>query len=99
MVDAVRSICSAVPDLPLVADADHGYGGPMNVRRTVSEYIRAGAAAITIEDQAHPKRCGHMEGKRVVSRRESRLKIRAAVDARHQLGSDILIVARTDALG
>jgi 2-methylisocitrate lyase-like PEP mutase family enzyme len=70
----------------------------MNVRRTVSEYARAGAAAIMLEDQVNPKRCGHLGGKQVVSREEARLKIRAAADARREIGRDILILARTDAL-
>lgn len=98
MADTVRCICGAAPGFPLVADADHGYGDAMNVRRTIAEYARAGAAAIVIEDQVIPKRCGHMDDKRVIPREEARLKIRAAVDARRELGLDILILARTDAL-
>lgn len=98
MAETVRYICNAVPGFPLIADADHGYGDAMNVRRTIAEYARAGAAAIVIEDQVIPKRCGHMDDKRVVSREEARMKIRAAVDARRELGLDILILARTDAL-
>lgn len=98
MADAVRYICGVAPEFPMVADGDHGYGDAMNVRRTLIDYARAGAAAIVIEDQVIPKRCGHMDDKRVVSREEARLKIRAAVDARRELGLDILILARTDAL-
>lgn len=98
MTDAVRYMCSAVPGFPLIADGDHGYGGPMNVRRTIQDYARAGAAAIVIEDQVDPKRCGHMDQKRVVSRDAARMRIRAAVDARRECALDLLIVARTDAL-
>jgi len=95
MVDQLRGICNAVPGLPVIGDGDTGYGNAMNVRRTVVEYARAGAACIMIEDQVSPKRCGHFEGKQVVSREEARMKIRAAVEARAE--ADILILARTDA--
>jgi 2-methylisocitrate lyase-like PEP mutase family enzyme len=85
-----------VPDLPIVADGDTGYGNAMNVRRTVREFARAGAAAILIEDQTWPKKCGHYGGGRpVIPRDEARMKIRAAVEARGD--ADILIMARTDA--
>jgi len=95
MVDQLRSICNATPGLPMIGDGDTGYGNAMNVRRTVIEYAKAGAACIMIEDQVTPKRCGHFEGKQVVSREEARMKIRAAVDAGREAG--ILILARTDA--
>ena len=95
MVDQLRNICSAVPELPVIADADTGFGNAMNVRRTVLDYAKAGAACIMIEDQVSPKRCGHFEGKQVVSREEARTKIRAAVEAAHEAG--ILVLARTDA--
>lgn len=95
MVDQVRNICGAVPGFPVVADGDTGYGNAMNVRRTVTEYARAGAACVMIEDQLSPKKCGHFDGKQVVSREEARLKIRAAVEAARE--ADILILARTDA--
>jgi carboxyvinyl-carboxyphosphonate phosphorylmutase len=81
--------------LPVIADADTGYGNPLNVMRTVREYERAGAAAIHLEDQTFPKRCGHMEGKQVVPADEFVEKIRAACDARRD--DDFLIIARTDA--
>jgi 2-methylisocitrate lyase-like PEP mutase family enzyme len=97
MVETLRLICAANPDLAVVGDGDTGYGNAMNVRATVDGYARAGAAAIMIEDQLAPKRCGHMDGKVVVSRDEARTRIRAAVDARRESGSDIVIVARTDA--
>lgn len=95
MVDQLRNICSAVPELPVIADADTGFGNAMNVRRTVLDYAKAGAACIMIEDQRSPKRCGHFEGKEVVSREEARTKVRAAVEAARDAG--ILVLARTDA--
>jgi 2-methylisocitrate lyase-like PEP mutase family enzyme len=95
MLDTVRGCCGAVPDLPIIADGDTGYGNALNVQRTVIEYARAGAAAVMIEDQVSPKKCGHTRGKQVISREEARMKIRAAVEARAD--ADILILARTDA--
>jgi 2-methylisocitrate lyase-like PEP mutase family enzyme len=97
MVETLRLICAANPDIAVVGDGDTGYGNAMNVRNTVIGYAQAGAAAIMIEDQVTPKRCGHMEGKQVVPLDEARTRIRAAVDARRESGLDILIVARTDA--
>ncbi|MEU6700804.1 oxaloacetate decarboxylase [Pseudonocardia sp. NPDC046786] len=82
-------------DLPLIADADTGYGNPVNVIRTVRDYERAGVAALHLEDQVMPKRCGHMAGKQVVPAGEMAAKIRAAVDARSD--PDLLVIARTDA--
>ena len=95
MTDQLRNICNAVPGLPVIGDGDTGYGNAMNVRRTVFEYARAGAACVMIEDQLNPKRCGHFAGKQVVSREEARMKIRAAVEAGREAG--VLILARTDA--
>lgn len=95
MLEGVRSCVSGAGKLPVIADGDTGYGNALNVQRTVIEYARAGAAAIMIEDQVSPKRCGHTRGKQVISRDEARMKIRAAVDAK--LDADILILARTDA--
>ncbi|MGB9113139.1 MAG: isocitrate lyase/PEP mutase family protein [Acidimicrobiales bacterium] len=98
MVDQVRNTCAAVPGFPVICDGDTGYGNALNVRRTVTEYARAGAAGILIEDQLWPKKCGHYSGRHaVVSAEEARMKIRAAVDARREAGVDIIIVARTDA--
>ncbi len=94
MVDNARRIAAAV-SVPVVADADTGYGNPVNVVHTVRSYERAGVAAIHLEDQVMPKRCGHMEGKEVVPAAEFAAKIRAAVDARQS--DDFLIIARTDA--
>ena len=81
--------------LPLIADADTGYGNELNVTRTVREYEARNVAAIHIEDQVAPKRCGHLDGKEVVSREEFAIKIRAAVKARRD--PDFMIIARTDA--
>ena len=97
MVERVREICGAVR-VPVIADADTGYGNALNVYRTVIEYARAGAAGLFIEDQVWPKRCGHMFGKQVVPMEEMIGKIMAAVDARRDLGVDIVIGARTDAI-
>jgi 2-methylisocitrate lyase-like PEP mutase family enzyme len=80
---------------PLIADADTGYGGPLNVRHTVRGYERAGVAAIQIEDQEFPKQCGHMAGRRVVPLEDMVLKIKVACDSRSS--ADFLIIARTDA--
>lgn len=81
--------------LPVIADADTGYGNPLNVIRTVREYERSGVAAIHLEDQTFPKRCGHMEGKQVLPAEEFVQKIKAAVHARRN--DDFIIIARTDA--
>src|SRR5580704_17671540 len=95
MLDSARNCASGAGKMPLIADGDTGYGNALNVQRTVVEYARAGAAAVMIEDQVSPKKCGHTRGKEVISREEARLKIRAAVDAKAD--ADILIMARTDA--
>ena len=85
----------AVTSLPLIVDADTGYGNAINVVRTIRAYERAGAAALHIEDQVEPKRCGHYEGKEIVSAHEMEQKIRAAVEAREH--GELVIIARTDA--
>jgi len=95
MIDRARRICMSV-EIPIIVDADTGYGNPLNVHRTVRELIAAGAAGCFLEDQVWPKRCGHLRGKRVISQEEYVEKIRAADDAR--AGRDFFIVARTDAL-
>jgi 2-methylisocitrate lyase-like PEP mutase family enzyme len=98
VLDQVRATCAAVPGFPIVADGDTGYGNAMNVRHTVQAFAQAGAAAILIEDQVWPKKCGHYGGGRpVIGREEARMKIRAAVEARGD--TDILIMARTDSRG
>ncbi len=95
MLANAAAIAGAV-EVPVIADADTGYGGTMNVRRTIREYERTGVAAVHIEDQQFPKRCGHLEDKRVVPIDEMVQKIRAAVDARTD--DDFTIIVRTDAL-
>lgn len=95
MADQGRNICDAV-SFPVVGDGDTGFGNPVNVKRTVNGYAGAGFACVMIEDQLAPKRCGHTQGKQVVSRGEAFQRIQAAVDAREE-GADILIMARTDA--
>ena len=94
LLAASQRICSVTP-LPVIVDADTGYGNAVNVIRTVRELIRGGAAGIFLEDQIWPKRCGHMKGKQVVALEEYLKKLRAAVDARGK--DDFFIVARTDA--
>jgi 2-methylisocitrate lyase-like PEP mutase family enzyme len=95
MLDSLRNCCAAAGAVPLIGDGDTGYGNALNVQRTVVEYARAGAAAVMIEDQVSPKKCGHTRGKQVISRQEARMKIRAAADVKAD--ADILIMARTDA--
>jgi 2-methylisocitrate lyase-like PEP mutase family enzyme len=95
MVENVRYIANAV-DIPVVCDADTGYGNPVNVYRTVREYETAGAAALHIEDQVWPKRCGFLAGKQVIPMEEMVPKVQAACDARRN--SDFVVIARTDAL-
>ncbi len=95
MLDQGRNICEAV-SLPVIGDADTGYGNAINAKRTVRGYATAGFACAMIEDQVAPKRCGHTRGKTVVDRPEALARVRAAVDAREE-GADILIMARTDA--
>src|SRR6478736_6197761 len=95
MLDSVRNCCTAAGKVPLIGDGDTGYGNALNVQRTVTEYARAGAACVMIEDQVSPKKCGHTRGKQVISRDEARMKIRAAVDA--GADAEILVMARTDA--
>lgn len=94
MLDAARRVCGSV-GIPIIVDADTGYGNPLNVHRTVRQLMAAGAKGCFLEDQVWPKKCGHMRGKRVIEREEYIDKIRAAVDARD--GRDFFIVARTDA--
>lgn len=95
MVENVRAIARSVR-IPVICDADTGYGNPTNVWRTVREYEHAGAAALHIEDQVFPKRCGFLAGKQVIAMDEMVPKVRAACDARGN--PDTVIIARTDAL-
>jgi len=98
MVANARYIASAVR-VPVIADADNGYGNAINVIRTVREYIGAGIAGIHIEDQVAPKRCGHVAGREVIPQDEAVGKIRAAVAARDEADPDFILIARTDARG
>ena len=95
MLDNAAQIASVV-DIPLIADADTGYGGILNVRRTVRQYERSGVAALHLEDQEFPKRCGHLDDKRVIPTDDMVQKIHAAVDARTD--DDFTIIVRTDAI-
>jgi len=95
VIDRARHICHAVA-IPIIVDADTGYGTALNVVRTVNELIDAGAAGCFLEDQVWPKRCGHMQGKRVIDRVDYIQKIRAAVETKGD--RDFFIVARTDAV-
>lgn len=95
MADHVLRL-SAATDLPLVVDMDTGYGNELNVRHTVERLARVGTAAIHLEDQVFPKRCGHLTGKEVISAEDAAAKVRAAVAARGD--SDLIVIARTDAL-
>ena len=93
MADRAAMATRVLREIPLIADADTGYGPPMSVARTVRAYEQAGVAAIQLEDQAFPKRCGHLPGKVLVSPEESLARLGAALEAR----TDALIIARTDA--
>jgi 2-methylisocitrate lyase-like PEP mutase family enzyme len=95
MVDNAYRIADA-SGLPLVADADTGYGNPINTRRTIRDYEKAGVAGVHIEDQSWPKRCGHLAGKRVIPTAEMVAKIKAACDARRD--PDFVVIARCDAI-
>lgn len=97
MADQVAMVTDALGDVPLIADADTGYGGPMNVVRTVRSYDAAGVAAIQLEDQVFPKRCGHLPDKQVVDATVFERTLAAALDARSD--DNLLVVARTDARG
>jgi 2,3-dimethylmalate lyase len=95
LVQVARNIVAAV-GVPVICDSDTGFGNPINTRRTVREFERAGVAGIHIEDQVWPKRCGHFEGKMVIPVQEMAQKIRAACDAREN--PDFVVIARTDAI-
>jgi 2-methylisocitrate lyase-like PEP mutase family enzyme len=97
MAERARMLVRVLGDVPLIADADTGYGAPLNVVRTVREYEAAGVAAIQLEDQAFPKRCGHLPDKELISAGEFEVKLAAALDARRDPA--LLVIARTDARG
>ncbi|KAF2194883.1 Phosphoenolpyruvate/pyruvate domain-containing protein [Zopfia rhizophila CBS 207.26] len=98
MREHAEMIANLNPEIPLIADADTGYGGPNMVARTVAAYHRSGVSALHIEDQIQTKRCGHLDGKEIVDLETFRSRITAASQARDRIGSDIIIIARTDAL-
>jgi methylisocitrate lyase len=98
MRNNAEMLANLSPSTPLIADADTGYGGPIMVARTTEQYARSGVAAFHIEDQVQTKRCGHLSGKLLVDQETYTTRIRAAVQARQRLGSDIVVIARTDAL-
>ena len=98
MVDQGQDVCTAV-SIPVIGDADTGYGNEVNVRRTLAGFARAGFACVMIEDQCWPKRCGHTSGIETVDQEEAISRVRAAVEARDDLGLDVLVLARTDAAG
>ncbi len=98
MVENAARIQEAV-DVPVIADADNGYGNATNVIRTVREFIRSGIAGIHIEDQTFPKRCGHVKGREVIPKEEAVGKYRAAADVRDERDEEFVIIARTDARG
>jgi 2-methylisocitrate lyase-like PEP mutase family enzyme len=97
MTERARIVATALGDIPLIADADTGYGAPMNVARTVREYEKAGVAALHLEDQEFPKKCGHLPDKELVGAAEFTDKLDAALQARTD--DDLVIIARTDARG
>ena len=98
ITDAARDLVAAVPGVPVIVDADTGYGNALSAARTARLLHQAGAAGMILEDQQWPKRCGHMDGKRIVDRGEWLAKIRAVVDLRDE-GIDLFLIARTDARG
>lgn len=91
-------IASLSPFTPVIADADTGYGGPIMVARTVEQYSRSGVGVLHVEGQVQTKRCGHLAGKVLVDLKEYLARIRATVQARRRIGSDIVIIARTDSI-
>jgi isocitrate lyase len=98
-VTRIASMVASAVNIPIIADADDGYGNALTTMRTVQEYVKTGVAGIHIEDQVFPKRCGHIAGKTIVSREEAIGKYRAAVDTRNRLNPDFVLIARTDAFG
>jgi len=98
-VARVAHMVASAVDIPVIADADDGYGNALSTMRTVQEMAKTGVAGIHLEDQRFPKRCGHIAGKTIVSREEALGKYRAAIDTRNALDPDFVIIARTDAYG
>src|SRR6202521_6434607 len=98
-VAKTASMVASAVDVPIIADADDGYGNALSTMRTVQEFVKTGVAGIHIEDQRFPKRCGHIAGKTIVSREEPLGKYRAALAERDRLDRDFVVIARTDAYG
>jgi isocitrate lyase len=98
-VARIGAMVAGAVDIPVIADADDGYGNALSTIRTVQEYVRSGVAGIHIEDQVFPKRCGHIAGKTIVPLDQAVGKYRAALDTRDRLNPDFVIIARTDAFG
>jgi isocitrate lyase len=98
-VTRTASMVASAVQVPIIADADDGYGSALNAMRTVAEFVKTGVAGIHLEDQQYPKRCGHIAGKMVVSREEAVGKVRAAIAERDRLDRDFVVIARTDAYG
>jgi len=98
-VTRIGAMVASAVEIPVIADADDGYGNALSTIRTVQEYVRSGVAGIHIEDQVFPKRCGHIAGKTIISEDQAVGKYRAAVDTRDRLNPDFVIIARTDAFG
>ena len=98
-VTRIASMVASAVEVPVIADADDGYGNALSTLRTVQEFVKTGVAGIHLEDQRFPKRCGHIAGKTVVSREEAIGKYRAAVDTRNRIDAEFVIIARTDAYG
>src|SRR5918994_4304562 len=98
-VTRIASMVASAVSIPIVADADDGYGNALTTMRTVQEYVKTGVAGIHIEDQVFPKRCGHIAGKTIISREDAVGEYRAAVETRNRLGPEFVLIARTDAFG
>src|SRR5438046_4546567 len=98
-VAKTASMVASAVEVPIIADADDGYGNALSTMRTVQEFVKTGVAGIHLEDQRFPKRCGHIAGKTIVSREEALGKFRAAVDERNRWDRDFVLIARTDAFG
>jgi isocitrate lyase len=98
-VTKIASMVASAVEVPIIADADDGYGTALSTMRTVQEFMKTGVAGIHLEDQRFPKRCGHIAGKTIVSREEAMGKYRAALDERNRVDRDFVVIARTDAFG
>src|SRR5881296_1154605 len=98
-VAKTASMVASAVEVPIIADADDGYGNALSTMRTVQEFVKTGVAGVHLEDQRFPKRCGHIAGKTIVSREEAIGKYRAAIDTRNQHDPNFVVIARTDAFG